>query len=276
MITSRARRFVAFMAALLVAMAVIAHRRLSPSHDRDWRTEHAVLPEILIEGEIATIRGVRDFDFQSADDFTPRYRERTYRLDEVERVWLVIAPLSGRWRGPAHIFLSFEFADSQFVSISVEARREIGEEYSLLKGAFRRYELMYVIGEERDLIGVRAAVWNVPVYLYPIRSTRARARDLFVHMLGRAASLQTEPRFYNTFTDNCTTNILTAVNAVATTPIPYGLSVLLPGYADRIAYDRGLIDATLPLNELREASLVNERARESLRDPDFSRRIRAN
>ena len=49
---------------------------------------------------------------------------------------------------------------------------------------------MYVIGDERDLIGQRAAFGKTPVYMYPIRAPRERIREVFVAMLQRADSLR--------------------------------------------------------------------------------------
>ncbi len=246
----------------------------SPSHDRSWRLEQAVLPSITIAGDSVHIRGIRDFEHRSADAFTTRYRDASYAADQIETVWFVLSPFGRDWRGPAHIFLSFGFADGRYLSISVEARREAGEVYSILKGALRRFELMYVIAEERDLIGLRTVAWDDPVYLYPIRATADQARQLFLLLLQQAHDLESQPRFYNTFTDNCTTNILDAVNQVTANPIPVGWETLLPGYSDRVAHERGLIDTDLTLEEARRRFEVNDRARAAMGAPDFSSRIR--
>lgn len=261
-------------AVLAVAYAVL---RLTthPSHDREWRPEQARLPRITFEDSHVQIRDVRDFTFRSPSDFTPAYRDRSYDLDQLRRVWFVLSPFSREWRGPAHSFLSFEFADSQFVSISVEARREVDEVYSIWKGALRRYELMYVIGEERDVIGVRAVTQDDPVYLYPGRATPAQVRALFVAMLRRAQRIERQPVFYNTFTNNCTTNILKPVNDLLEKDIPLGPGVILPGYSDQLALERGLIDTELPLAQARARFEINERARAASGDPDFSLRIRS-
>jgi hypothetical protein len=177
-------------------------------------------------------------------------------------------------RGPAHTFLSFGFSDSQFVSISVEARREVGEEYALLKGMLRRYEVMYVIGDERDVIGLRALRGD-DVYLYPIRTTPAKVRALFVAMLERANQLEAEPEFYNTITNNCTTNILEHANSISPGRIPYGREVLLPGYADELAQRLGLIDADATIEQVRARYLINEKATAFAGDSLFSLKIRA-
>ncbi len=245
----------------------------SPELDRDWATDHRILPSATFAGDRVTVSGVRAFEFRSADDFTPRYEERTYDLSALSSIWYVVTPFR-EGGGAAHTFLSFGFGDSTFVSISVEARREPDESYSLWAGLFRRYEIIYVVGDERDLIGVRAVHRRNPVRLYPMRADRPSMRALFVGMLERANELRSRPEFYNTLTNNCMTNILRHVNTLVEPPIRYGPRVLLPGYSDAIAFRRGLIDTELSLEEARERFLVNERALASIDRPDFSLRIR--
>ena len=259
--------------ALLVGAGVWASTR--PSHERAWRTEQAVLPEVTITDDQVHVRHVRDFRYASADSFAAAYDDRTYDLDEIERVWFALSPFNPDWRGPAHSFLSFSFADSQFVAVSVEARREVGEAYGILKGALRQFELMVVVGDERDLVGLRAVTWDDPVHLYPVRATPAQARALFVALMRRAQAVAERPEFYNTLTNNCTTNLVDAVNEIAEEPIPYGLDVLLPGYSDELAYERGLLDTELPLEAARARYRINARAAAAtVAAPDFSFRIR--
>jgi hypothetical protein len=257
---------------LIIGVATWARRR--PSHQRAWVGEQAVLPSVSLSDDRVHVRNVRDFTYRTGSDFTPAYRDRMYDLDRLRRVWFGLSPFNRDWRGPAHAFLSFEFSDGQYVGVSVEARRQVGEKYSLWKGALRQYELIYVIAEERDLVGVRV-VKDDPVYLYPMRATPDQARALFVRMLRRAREVEQRPEFYNTFSNNCTTNILDPVNQIADKDIPFGLEILLPGYSDKLAHERGLIDTDLPLEQARTRFEVNERARAAIHAPDFSVRIRA-
>ncbi len=245
----------------------------SPELSRDWATDHSVLPSAVFDGGLVTVSGVRAFEFRSPDDFTPRYEERTYDLSALSSVWYVVTPFR-EGGGAAHTFLSFGFDDSTFVSISVEARREPDESYSLWAGLLRRYEVIYVVGDERDLIGVRAIHRGNSVRLYPVRADRASIRALFVGMLERANELRARPEFYNTLTNNCMTNILRHVNTLVDPPIRYGPRVLLPGYSDAIAFRRGMIDTELSLEDARRRFLVNERAVRHADQPDFSVRIR--
>lgn len=131
---------VLLMSGLLVVAGIAAWASTRPSHDRAWSPEHAVLAEIELHDSVVTIRNLRNFRYPGADSVEIGYADRTLDLRRLESVWLVLAPFSTGWRGPAHAFLTFGFADSQFVSVSVESRREVGEQYSVWRGMLRQYE----------------------------------------------------------------------------------------------------------------------------------------
>lgn len=247
----------------------------SPRTDRPWVPQHAVMTHADMRGDSVFLTRMRNFAYTSEERFTPAYVDRAYDLAKLESVWFIVTPFSTHWRGPAHTFVSFGFADSQYVAISVEARREPGETYGPLTGLFKQFELIYVIGDERDLIGSRAAFGDYDVYLYPIRTSRERIRALFLEMLERSNALATRPEFYNTVTNNCTSNVVDHVNHIAPRRVPHGIKTILPGYADDVAYSLGLIDNSVSLDEARRVYRVNDRARRFVNAPDFSRRIRA-
>src|SRR5690606_15647890 len=72
------RRNVIFSAAF--AAVVAWWIAILPSHDRNWRPEAAVLPHAIVDGDIVRIENVRDFEYRSREDFTPRYMTREVRL----------------------------------------------------------------------------------------------------------------------------------------------------------------------------------------------------
>lgn len=244
---------------LLLLGVAVGWTSLAPSHERLWRTEQRLLPRATFDGRQVTIHGVRDFRWGPGTEMRPAWAERTYDLDGLSSVWYVLTPFSRDRRGPAHAFVSFGFDDGRFLAISVEARREAGEEYSIVRGLFKSYEIMYVVGDERDLIQQRV-VRDDDVYVYPVRASREQIRSLFIDMLRRANRLHEHPEFYGTLRNNCTTNLLGHVNGIARRPIRYGLRVLLPGYSDEVAFERGLIDTDLPLDSARQRFLVNPHA----------------
>ena len=189
--------------------------------------------------------------------------------------WFVLTTFSKKWRAPAHTFVSFGFADGRYLAISVEARREAEEEYGILAGMFRRYELIYVLGDERDLIGRRVAVEGDATWLYPVRAPRERIRALLAGMATRAAELQRAPEFYHSFLNSCTSNLVAHVNAVAPGRIPAGWKVLVPGYTDDVALSLGLIDDSTSLETARQRYRIDRAvAARTIASDSFSAYIR--
>lgn len=272
--TSRRAAIGAAVLAIIAGVAALALASDRPRSDRQWVPQQAVMAHADVRGDSVYVSRVRNFSYTAEEVFTPAYDDRRYDLNKLETVWFIVTPFSTHWRGPAHTFVSFGFSDSQYVAISVEARREPGETYGPLTGLFRRFELIYVVGDERDLIGSRAVYGGYDVYVYPIRASRERIRELFLGMLARSNALATRPEFYNTLTNNCTSNVVDHVNHIVPRAVPHGIKTILPGYADEVAYSLGLIDNSISLDGARRRFRVNKQARRFVAAPDFSRRIR--
>jgi len=246
---------------------------IRPSNNRDWYSNQAVLARAEIDGDSVTIRDLRNFRYVGKEDFTPGYDERTYSLQKLESLWFILSPFS-EWNGPAHTMLSFGFED-EFIVVSIEARKEADEKYSALKGALRQYELMYVIGDERDLIQQRTEKFGDDVFLYPVRISEENIRALFLEMMHEANSLYENPRFYHTLFNTCTNGISRHVNAITgKRTIPFSYKILLPAFTDTLLYDLGFIDTELPFPEIREHFQINEKAKLYKDHKDFSGKIR--
>ena len=174
--------------------------------------------------------------------------------------------------------LSFEFTPPdrppEYLAVSVEIRKEVGEEYAVWKGSARQYELMYVIATERDLIGRRTRHRDVDVYLFPTKATTDQARALFVDVMERANKLASEPEFYDTITNNCTSNIVRHINRLQPGRIPFDVRILLPGYSDQLAHDLGLLETDVSLTLSRPEHRITEVANLHIASQQFSQRIR--
>ena len=244
----------------------------TPSNDRQWHPTQARLPRVTVTPDAVHIRNVRDFAYRTETSFEERYVDRTYDLRELDSVWYAVSRFGGI-PGLAHAFLTFGFGD-EYVSISVEARKESAEAYSPVAGLLREYELMYVIGTERDIIGVRTEIWGEDVSLYPVRASRDAMRRTFLNMVTRAEHLAVRPEFYNTLTNSCSSNIVRHVNAISPGHVRAGLRTVLPGYSDRLAWERGLIDSNLPFPVARERFRVRAVASRGPLADDYSAAIR--
>ena len=51
---------------------------IKPSNERDWQPEVARLAYATIDGDLVTVRNIRNFDYRTETDFTPAYYDRTY------------------------------------------------------------------------------------------------------------------------------------------------------------------------------------------------------
>jgi hypothetical protein len=248
---------------------------ISPSSDRDWQPDVARAPWAEIEGDLVAVHNVRNFAWRTETDFAERWETRTVDLRRIEGVDLI----ASYWMGEAiaHIMLSFVFRDAPPLAFSIETRKEAGESYSTLAGFFKRYELVYVAADERDLIGVRTNVRADPpedVYLYRTDASAGAARRLFLEYVRQMNALRERPAFYNTATTNCTTAALT--NARVNGPVSLlSWKVLFSGHVPRLAHELGRLDGRLPFDQLRRLSRINDAARAAgLRSPGFSARIR--
>lgn len=258
----------------LVWVALVLWWSIIPaSNSRDWQPDVAVLPYATLEGDRVTLHNIRNFEYRTATDFTPRYYDKTFDLQQLESVDLI----SSYWAGEAiaHLLVSFGFGGQDYIAISIETRKERTEDYSSIKGFFKQYELIYVVADERDIIRLRTTYRQPPedVYLYRTRIPPARARRLFLDYVREINQLVEQPAFYNTLTTNCTTNIL--FHARASGGIArYNWKILLSGYAPDYVYDIGGLDTSLSFVDLKQRSHINARAQTADDAPDFSQRIR--
>ena len=244
---------------------------LAPSNERDWLPDVARLPTATIDGSLLTVRKVRNFAYRSGQDYTERWETRTYDLDTLVGFDLFIS-----FWGPTlygHTIASWEFADGRHLAVSIETRKEKDEEYSAVKGFFRQYELYYVIADERDLVGLRTNHLGETVQLYRTRGSVDKGRALLLDYLGEINAIAEQPRWYNALTQNCTTTIWHHTKAVGSGP-PLDWRLLANGYLVDLAYERGTVNTSIGLDELKRRSDITARARSAGGQDDFSKAIR--
>jgi hypothetical protein len=267
----RGRTLLGFVA--VFAVLVVLFLRIPASNDRDWQPEVAMTPYATINGDMITVHNVRNFDYRSETDFTPRWETRTYDLRKLDSADLVAVYWAGK--AIAHIMLSFGFGGKDFLAVSIETRKEKGESYSTLAGFFRQYELYYVVADERDVMRVRTT-YRQPqedVYVYRVSGSVENLRRVFLDYIKAMNQLRDRAAYYNTLTTNCTTNVLFHTRVNPESP-PMSWKILLSGYVPDYLYELGRLDTSRSLADLEKVSHVNQRAHTADKDPAFSQRIR--
>ncbi len=248
-------------------------RFLEPSNDGPWSPDQAVLPWAEFHGNQVTVHNIRNSSYRTVDDYTVRLYNKTFDLCKLSSIDFIVVPFNDN-PAIAHVFLSFGFQGKDYLVSSVEIRKRLGQSYNTVTGFFNQYTLMYVLVDERDVFWKETIGYQQEAFLYHTKATPKQAQEMFIDVMRRVNKLVREPEFYNTVTNNCTTNVRTHVNHLIPNDVPYDYRVLLPGYSAELAYDLGLIVAKGSFEETKAAAKVNYKAYLYRDDPDFSQKIR--
>jgi hypothetical protein len=273
---ARGRRWAILGTVALTALVTLWWSLLKPSNDRNWQADVSRSPWAEVNGDLVTIHNVRNFDYRPEDmtgESNPRWETRNVRLSQLAGLDAFLNFWGVSWM--AHPILSFQFKNAPPIAISIETRKEKGETYSALGGLYRQYELIYIVGDERDLVRVRSNYrTGEDVYLYRTTLPSEEIRERFLEYIRSMNELHARPRWYNAITANCTTSIRSQRSIAARSP--WDLRILLNGRIDEMFYDRGtLVTEGLSFEELRRRSRINDAAKAADQDPEFSRRIRS-
>jgi len=250
-----------------------------PSHDRNWTDDHSVLPQAQVSDDVVTLYNVRDWQYGTEEPTNKEWlKEVTLNPREITAVWFVLEPFA-KFKAVGHSFLSFEFENGEAYSFSVEARREVGEDYSSVAGIFPQYELIYAWGTERDFITRRLVMLDHPVHFYKLELSPEDSAGLLKTLARATEDLAATPRFYNTLTANCTNMLAKIINAKYLGRVPYDISWNMPGFSDSFLFKQGLITSDSTFEHIRESSLLtpykNEIVEAGLQSTfQFSRKLR--
>ncbi|WP_168926794.1 DUF4105 domain-containing protein [Nitrincola schmidtii] len=249
-----------FIALFLILLIWIIVKK--PSHEGEWHPLQAQLPSVELVADRYKVSNIRDFLYDHEGSVTSaNYLTQEYSLDQLIGVWLGLSHFAGY--GFAHAFLSFEFAnpdaksDSVFLVVSVEARIRPEQRYSPLKGLFRNYQRINVLGTEEDIIGLRSYVRGEKVYLYPLTLPIEHQHYLFNSLMEETQTLNQQPAFYNTLLHNCVTSLLKHDPDYRFSRHMFDYRVLLPGFGDEFAQEKGWLEQGVDISLLRAKGRIS-------------------
>jgi hypothetical protein len=237
-----------------------------------WQADVARVASAEINGDVVTFHNVRDFQYRSETEFTPRWTTREVRLSSLIGVDIAVNYWGSPWM--AHPILSFRFSDAPPLAFSIETRKRAGQSYSAIGGLYRQFPLICIVAEERDVLALRAAHReNEDVYLYHTTLTPESARKRLLEYITTVNSLARKPRWYNAITTNCTTGIRS--QNVHGDRLPLDWRILVNGKGDEMMFERGVLDNRgLPFPRLKQLAHANTAIKAAEGAIDFSSRIR--
>lgn len=236
-------------------------QQIKPSDHRDWAadvSQHTQVQALKGPGQRVSVSNVRNFRWRSDEDFDARWEQRSYDLSRLERVDVALS----YWMGPAiaHTLVSFGFSNGEHLVFSIEIRKERGEQFDALAGFFRRYEMVLVAADERDILAVRTNVRGETVHLYQVDMPAQAMRELFMAYAQQADELIEQPRFYNTLTANCTTIVWQLARSIGA-QLPLDWRLMASGYLPSYLQGFGVLALHATLQALKQAGNITERAK---------------
>ena len=258
---------------LLAALATVTAWwfLIEPKGDLQWASDVAYNVTAEIGEDEVLVRNIRDFDWHSTDKATPRWKNGVYSPEKITSVDL----FTSVWGSPAiaHILVSFGFADGRHLVFSAETRKEAAEAYSSVGGFFKKFELVLVAAEERDILKLRTNYRQEQVSIFPLRLSHDQAKHLFISYLERGNALDRHPEFYNTLVSNCSTIVFQLARLVDP-GIPFDWRIVASGYLPSYLHDLGAIQTEAPLKEVLENAVITERAQALPEGANYSKGIR--
>lgn len=262
------------LSAVVLSVWALWWGSLAPRQERDWMAEVArgVTAEAQGDG-LVLVRNIRDFRWSSPTEAVETWYDLVVDPAQITSVDMIMSV----WDSPeiAHTLVSFGFADGRHIVFSGEIRREVGEEFSAIGGFFKRYELVLIAADERDIVHLRTDARGEAVSLYPVQMGAAQRAALFEAFLDYGNALAREPRWYHTLWTNCTTMPYRLVRQVAE-GVVFDLRVILSGRLPGYLYDLGVLPGaqTAPLAELKARAALPRRPVAGMSSADYSALLR--
>jgi hypothetical protein len=260
--------------AILLTVIVLAYVTFlvitQPSNSRDWSKDMSEISSATIDGNKVVLHNIRNAQYKNVLDYDLKYHDETFYLNTIEKAYLFVDPFGAY---SAHTMLGFEWSDGKRVVLSVEVRREKNEWFSGWKGLFRKFEIIYVWADETDVIKLRTNIRKDSVYMYELDMAQENIAKLFIDAINRTNQLATQPEFYNTITNNCTTNLINHLQRVYDKSFVLDWRYYVPGYTDELGMKYGLIPEKVNLLELRKNHNISPAAISCGDCTDYSKKI---
>ena len=194
-----------------------------------WQKGHNKLCKIEVKENKLYFENIRDMDYKNQLE---RYFDDFFDLDKLDKIILHSIPFGFR-KWFSHLILEFKFSDWKNIFLSVEARRQEGEWFSILKGLIPHYGLIFVWWTENDLIWLRKNIRKDKIYSWELNLYLEQAKKWLLYFVEKTNKLLEKPEYYNAITSNCTTNLYDALKKYSKKNIRFSWEIIFSAFVDR-------------------------------------------
>lgn len=264
LIVNKVVKTVKYTGVLIVVLALLSlliYFVKTPSSGSKWSLGNGKNSNVKIIGDHVVINNFRDINWLELGDSNNKntednaYRTLEFDLSELQSLNVVVSHFSALSE-IAHLFILFELKDKTSFGLSVEARKEADEKYTLSGGLTAKFEVIYLLGSYQDLVGLRK-MRGEDIYVYPIKAKPENVQSLFKVVANRTNQIHSKPELYHLFFKNCTTEIVKLVNKISDQKYPWFTQHFAPGDAGKALYKMDLIDIQASSYEaMRKLALV--------------------
>ncbi len=252
-----------------------------PRQRRNWVPEHSEPARAKIDRDIVILKNIVSANYATAHKCSVKHYDKVFNIKDVESLWLLIEIFPMR-AGPirfnlAHSFLTFGFKDGSFISISVAGRRKSGERVTLSRILPHKNEIVYKVINEADTIFARSSKSKNELRLYKLKTTNKNIQKVLMSMLDEINVLHSKPSWFDTFTRNCTTDMVWHLRAGGLKIPFWHPSYILTTGLDKLLYKLGILDTNdrdIQFKKLREQSNITPIVQELGKDAELSKKIR--
>ena len=194
------RRKILSIFILIFVLIFLAYLFKTPDRNQNWQIGHKKLAQIIFENKDSLkIKNFRDFDWKNK---LYKYKEVEVNLNDLKSAKIVEArflPVDFI----SHDFIIFELENGKKIGVSIESRRVVGDNFSLLKGALPYYNLIYIWSSDDDLLGIRK-IKKQRLRFYNLKLKKDELKKIFILLAKDTNQIYQKPEFYNLFFRNCT------------------------------------------------------------------------
>jgi len=137
------------------------------------------------------------FDFENIRNLNHNnqklsYISESFNTELLQKVTLYSIPFGFR-KSLSHLILEFSFSDWKEILLSVEARRQPWEGFSIIKSFFKHYWLIYIWWTKNDILWLRKDIRKAKIHSYILNIPQKSMKKWFEHFVQRTNTLSKKP-----------------------------------------------------------------------------------